>query len=104
MKKLSFLITQIKQPYHLAQGLFAWLLFGLFHKKLRIIGVTGTDGKTTTATMIYHVLKSAGKKVALISTVAAFIGDEAIDTGFHVTSPNPVALQRLLRKIASLGY
>ena len=54
--------------------------------------------------MIYHILKSAGKKVALISTVAAFIGDEAIDTGFHVTSPNPVALQRLLRKIASLGY
>ncbi len=103
MKKLSFFITQIKQPYHLAQGVLAWLLFGLFRKKLRVIGITGTDGKTTTSTMIYHILKTAGKKVALISTVAAFIGDEAIDTGFHVTSPNPIALQRLLRKIAGLG-
>jgi UDP-N-acetylmuramoyl-L-alanyl-D-glutamate--2,6-diaminopimelate ligase len=56
-------------------------------KKLNVIGVTGTDGKTTTSTLIYHLLKHAGYKVALISTVAAYVGDKQIDTGFHVTSP-----------------
>lgn len=69
-----------------------------------MIGVTGTDGKTTTSTMIYHILKSQGKKVALISTVAAYVGDEAIETGFHVTSPGPWQLQQLLSKIVAEGY
>lgn len=54
--------------------------------------------------MIYHLLKHAGKKVALISTVAAFIGDQEIDTGFHVTTPSPFALQKLLTRIANQGY
>ena len=94
----------IKQPYHFFQGFFAWMMFGILRKKIRIIGVTGTDGETTTSTMIYHLLKHAGKKVALISTVAAYIGDQEIDTGFHVTTPSPFSLQKLLGNIAKQGY
>jgi UDP-N-acetylmuramoyl-L-alanyl-D-glutamate--2,6-diaminopimelate ligase len=72
-------------------------------QKLQIYGITGTDGKTTSSTLLYHVLRTAGRRVALISTVAAYIDDEEIDTGFHVTSPDPVALQRLLRRCVDAG-
>ena len=65
-------------------------------RKLKIVGVTGTDGKTTTSTLIYWVLKVSGKKVGLVSTVSAKIGDEEYDTGFHVTNPEPLELQRFL--------
>ncbi len=89
----------IKRPYHFVKGMLANLYYGFPSKSLKIIAVTGTDGKTTTSTLIYHILKSAGKKVALISTVAAYIGDEEIDTGFHVTSPDEFSLQKLLKRI-----
>lgn len=75
----------------------AW--FDYPSKKLKIIGVTGTDGKTTTSTLIYELLKQAGKKVGLISTVAAYIGDKVYDTGFHVTSPDPYSMQKFLAKM-----
>src|SRR5258708_25644771 len=67
--------------------------------KLKIIGVTGTDGKTTTSNLIYWILKTAGHKVGLISTINAKIGDKEYDTGFHVTNPEPLLLQELLAKM-----
>ncbi len=81
----------------------AAIYYGFPGKKLLVYGITGTDGKTTSSTLLYHVLKTAGYKVALISTVAAFIGDEEIDTGFHVTSPEPWAVQKLLRTCLQKG-
>ena len=84
-------------------GLPASYRYGQPAKKLKIYGITGTDGKTTSSTLLYHVLKESGKSAALISTVAAFIGAEKIDTGFHVTSPDPAALQRLLNRCVEAG-
>lgn len=72
-------------------------------RKLIVIGVTGTDGKTTTCHLIYEILKAAGLKVALVSTVAAYIGDEEIDTGFHVTTPDAKFLQPFIKRVVDAG-
>lgn len=66
-------------------------------KKIKIIGVTGTDGKTTTSNIIYHILNSTGFKAGLVSTVSAKIEDKEFDTGFHVTNPRPMALHKFLK-------
>jgi UDP-N-acetylmuramoyl-L-alanyl-D-glutamate--2,6-diaminopimelate ligase len=66
---------------------------------LTVIGVTGTDGKTTTSSLIHRILLQAGLKAGMISTVNAVIGDEVLDTGFHVTTPDSPDLQRYLRRM-----
>ncbi len=72
-------------------------------RKLIVIGVTGTDGKTTTSHLIYEILKAGGRRVALISTVGAFIDSKEIDTGFHVTTPDAKFLQPLIVKMVKRG-
>ncbi|MBC8504067.1 MAG: UDP-N-acetylmuramoyl-L-alanyl-D-glutamate--2,6-diaminopimelate ligase [Anaerolineales bacterium] len=72
-------------------------------RKLTVIGVTGTDGKTTTSNYIFQILKAAGLKVGMISTVNAVIGDQTTDTGFHVTTPEAPDVQRYLAQMADAG-
>ncbi len=93
----------IKNYYHLLIAIVAVIRFGYPAKKLKVVGITGTDGKTTTATLIYHYLKASKKKVAAITTVGAYVGSEEIDTGLHVTSPDPWVLQKMIRKFVSMG-
>jgi len=88
---------------HLPMAYFASLYYGFPAKKLKIVGVTGTEGKTTVVNLIYHILETAGEKNAMISTVCAKIGQEEIDTGLHVTSPSHWPLRRLLKKISDKG-
>lgn len=72
-------------------------------RKMRVIGVTGTDGKTTTATIIYHILKSTGFRVGLITSINAIIGNKKYETGFHTTTPNAVDMQKYLSEMLSAG-
>ncbi|MCX7928105.1 MAG: UDP-N-acetylmuramoyl-L-alanyl-D-glutamate--2,6-diaminopimelate ligase [Patescibacteria group bacterium] len=73
--------------------------YGNPSKAFKVIGITGTDGKTTTANLIYWILKHSGKNVGIVSTVNAIIGDKKVDTGFHVTNPEPLVLQEILHKM-----
>ena len=72
-------------------------LFSLNQSKMTYIAVTGTDSKTTTCAMIYHILRKLGYKPGLISTVSAKVGDKDIDTGFHTTTPSSQELFKLLK-------
>jgi UDP-N-acetylmuramoyl-L-alanyl-D-glutamate--2,6-diaminopimelate ligase len=94
---------KIKNYYHLGQAVVANCIYGFPSRKLTVIGVTGTDGKTTTSSIIYHILTSAGKKAAMITSVGAYIGDGVYDIGFHVTTPSPFGLQKYIRKAVDSG-
>ncbi len=94
---------KIKNIYHLFTAILADTLLLFPSRKLTVIGVTGTDGKTTTVSLIYHILKSSGKNVSMLSSVSARIGDKEYDTGFHVTTPSPFTLQKFLKKAVSKG-
>jgi UDP-N-acetylmuramoyl-L-alanyl-D-glutamate--2,6-diaminopimelate ligase len=75
-----------KNIYHLIQAVISCFWFGFPAKKLKIIGITGTDGKTTTANMIEKVLSEAGYSVALASTINFCInGKETINTTKYTT-------------------
>jgi UDP-N-acetylmuramoyl-L-alanyl-D-glutamate--2,6-diaminopimelate ligase len=72
-------------------------------RKLTVIGVTGTDGKTTTTNLVHRILLTAGIKAGMISTVNAVVGDEVLDTGFHVTTPDAHDVQLYLAKMVEAG-
>jgi UDP-N-acetylmuramoyl-L-alanyl-D-glutamate--2,6-diaminopimelate ligase len=83
-----------------------WLAAAFYHwpaRKLTVIGVTGTDGKTTTSNLIHQILVAAGIKAGMISTVNAVIGAEVLDTGFHVTTPDAHDVQNYLAKMVESG-
>lgn len=96
-------IRTLKNYAHKQLAIAANILFRFPAEGMTVIGVTGTDGKTTTSNLIYHILHHAGKKVAVISTVGATIDGRQYDTGFHVTTPSPFAVQKYLRMAKKSG-
>ena len=64
--------------------------------KTKMVGVTGSDGKTTTCYLIHQILQEAGHKVGIITSVNAKIGIKEIETGLHVTNPEPLLLQKII--------
>jgi UDP-N-acetylmuramoyl-L-alanyl-D-glutamate--2,6-diaminopimelate ligase len=89
-----------------ARQSLTWLaaaFYGNPGRKLTVVGVAGTDGKTTTCNLLYQILVAAGIQTGLISTVNAVIGDEVLDTGFHVTTPDAPDVQRYLARMVGAG-
>ena len=82
-------------------GEIATQLYGNQTKKLKLIGVTGTNGKTTTATVLYNMFRAMGHKVGLLSTVVNYIDDKAIPTSH--TTPDPVSLNEMLAQMVEAG-
>lgn len=84
-----------------ATGCLATAFYGNPTSKLELVGVTGTNGKTTIATLLYHTFRYLGYKVGLISTVCNYIDEEPIPTSH--TTPDPITLNRLLGQMADCG-
>lgn len=105
LRKIRKLIPHsfINYGKHFPEAVLASLKYGFPGRRLKVIGVTGTDGKTTTVNMIYQILKEAGKKVSMISTINAVIAGKSYDTGFHVTNPGPSDIQKYLKMAEDHG-
>ncbi len=87
--------------YHLALTWVAAVWFGFPSRKLKVIGVTGTNGKSTTAIMIAEILAAAGKKTALSSSIEFRIGKECWQNHSRMTMPGGFLLQQFLRRAAN---
>ena len=72
-------------------------------RKLTVVGVTGTDGKTTTCNLLHSILSAAGRRAGLVTTVNAVIGERVQDTGLHTTTPDAPDVQRYLAEMAAAG-
>jgi len=105
MKRLlSQLVPQtMKNSYHLLQAVMATLWYGFPAQKLHVIGVTGTNGKTTTSQFIARILAASGKKVALASTINFQIGEREWVNTSKFTTLSPWKLQRFLREAVDAG-
>jgi UDP-N-acetylmuramoyl-L-alanyl-D-glutamate--2,6-diaminopimelate ligase len=79
----------------------AW--YGHPSRNLTVIGVTGTDGKTTTVNLLQSIFAAAGHRTGMVSTVNALVGDQYRDTGLHVTTPDAVPVQALLTDMVEAG-
>ena len=84
-----------------ALGRLASAWFGHPSHKLKLVGVTGTNGKTTTATLLYEMAKFEGYKAGLLSTVCNYVMDRAIPTTH--TTPDPITLNELLAEMVEAG-
>lgn len=82
-------------------GKIATTFYGNPTNRLKLVGVTGTNGKTTIATLLYNMFRKMGHKCGLLSTVCNYIEDEAIPTDH--TTPDPIELNRLLGRMADEG-
>ncbi len=84
-----------------ALGLLASAWYDHPSEKLKLVGVTGTNGKTTTATLLYEMAKLEGYKAGLLSTVCNYVCDRAIPTTH--TTPDPLTLNSLLAEMVEAG-
>jgi UDP-N-acetylmuramoyl-L-alanyl-D-glutamate--2,6-diaminopimelate ligase len=107
MKKIIRKFINNQNPlllfYHKVKAVLALLRYGNSSKKMVVIGVTGTDGKTTTVNLIADMLKRSGKKVGLISTLRYGIGDNVWSNTDKMTTNSPFKLQRMLRDMKKSG-
>lgn len=101
-KNLEVDVPQIiVENVRLAMSLISKNFFHKSDEKLKIIGVVGTNGKTTTATMIYEVLKCAGKKVGLIGTNGVMIGEIGLPS--VLTTPDPIEMHYIFEQMIMFG-
>jgi UDP-N-acetylmuramoyl-L-alanyl-D-glutamate--2,6-diaminopimelate ligase len=98
------MIQKIKNLFfHLPKSIFYNFYYKFPSKKLTLIGITGTDGKTTTSILLYETLKKAGINAGVITTIGAKFADKEIDVGLHMTSPDPSIIQKIFKQMVDNG-
>lgn len=101
-EKLNPAVAYIKVPDAQAvTGVIATTFYGNPSQKMKLVGVTGTNGKTTIATLLYELFSQMGHKCGLLSTVCNYINGEAYPSTH--TTPDPISLNRLLAQMADAG-
>jgi UDP-N-acetylmuramoyl-L-alanyl-D-glutamate--2,6-diaminopimelate ligase len=96
MKKL--IPQKLKNYYHFIQAVLANLIYGFPSGKIKIIGITGTNGKTTTVQMITKILEESGAKVAMASTINFKIGEKEWVNATKFTTLSSFSVQKLIRQ------
>ncbi len=100
--ELNSLVTYVKVENSAdALGRMASAWFGLPSSKLTLVGVTGTNGKTTIATLLYQLFRQLGYKAGLLSTVRNYVDDVAVEATH--TTPDALALNELLKQMVDAG-
>ncbi|OGH08350.1 MAG: hypothetical protein A2171_00215 [Candidatus Levybacteria bacterium RBG_13_35_9] len=94
---------KIKNIYHFFVAILANIVYFFPGKRLIVVGVTGTDGKTTTVNLIYHILKENKMQASMLTSIGAFVGKKEYETGYHVTTPSSFSLQKILRRAVKSG-
>jgi len=99
LKKLIGDRNPIRIGYHHLRSLAAAILYGFPARQLTVIGITGTDGKTTTVGMVSHIMQKAGIKCGALSTAFLQIQDDIEWNETQKTSPSPFIIQKFLRDL-----
>jgi len=99
----KFIPEQFISLYHLIFAALAAFYYGWPSKKMIVIGITGTKGKTSAANFIWSVLTAGGHKTGLIGTANIKISEIEMLNKYHMTMPGRFILQKLLRQIADAG-
>lgn len=96
--QVTFVLTESTED---AVGIAATTFYGNPTEKLKLVGVTGTNGKTTIATLLYNMFRQMGHKCGLLSTVCNYVDGEAFPTDH--TTPDPIELNQLLAQMVASG-
>lgn len=105
-KSIKSLISEtspVRLLYHKLRALLANIRYGFPARKLEVIGVTGTNGKTTTTTLLAKMFTVSGRNVALASTIQFQIGEKMWRNETHKTTLDAFALQKFLREAVNAG-
>jgi len=98
MRTRKYIPPVLMSFYHFSLSLIGAVFYRFPSRKIKVIGVTGTSGKSTTVKMIEKILKSTGKKVASISSISFKIGDKEWENKLKMTMPGRMKIQRFLRR------
>jgi len=97
------MLTPFVSIYHFLWALFSALFFGFPSRKIKVIGITGTSGKSTIVDLTINILEKAGYKVAALSSIKIKIADDEKENLFKMTMPGRGYLQRFLKKAKDKG-
>ncbi len=98
VKKMVALDNPLRLMYHKARAVLANALYGFPSQKMTVIGITGTNWKTTTTNLVARWLRDAGHKVFMFSTINIIMWDEEMVNNSKMTSPDAFVLQKLLKE------